>query len=873
MESSDFVFIFIQDELPVRTKRRIVMLQTALDQLNIDSRSPHEGETPLELIKKGDFKPQFLIINIEHPELDQILTAMKDSYPSSSTILLYPPSELEKLQKIQEKYQIKYDIEGNNINTFNLNNLFLKMRSDRAFMQKNQNTNQRYTLIQSLGHGASSNVDLYYDNVLNRKVAIKKIQVEGMKEIEADMKINKEVENMKNIKIPTSIEFYNYEIENDNRFIYMEYADKGTLDAQINNYLVNGGKFSTEQIFDYLCDIMLALFALNQKGMIHRDIKSENILLKNETINGENYIIAKLSDLGISRQIDGVIGSLTLCGTPYYVSPEIAAGKKRYDYNVDIWSLGVVLYEMVTLSLPWHDPNLYSQELFQLIFTTKYPPLPEGTDPYLKYLISIMLKKDPKRRANLTDILKLDFVYEKITQIIKKYNWEDIKDFQGIKDLEKDIKPCYLFLKLFTDEQFDIISDANKLCSFSLSYDYKPNFFGSSIRYAKKGDELLETFENMKKWKSVKLSYNEETPNNLLKKSLMSETLVPLSHKIQNIQDEEEVEKYVEEMIKNPSNYYFKSSVRIFENISGNIDNSYICNFKMYNDKVVPDNLDFLVLSYFILKQGKSLIESDALKDMFVVITTDKRYINFKQGISYFQECDIFQIPYDENNKDRLAFLLNVYQIMMIHHYFNVAQKNTKSKNGLLSYFQYNIGITYKFKNFTLNNLELKHVVFRNNKPVPGSYMKLLYQSDKKCTLLPNFDDLRPLLILNDLTEFESEDLTFKIFNEKEVDEQLNDITFKFIQNHMYYQDDELYIAKFIKPYLNDFSYYDTPENPKGFLEFLLKYVMMHRDFNSKETMEPYKIRISDNDMKNLDFFNLKFIIFVSNGGVKIKYV
>ena len=146
-------------------------------------------------------------------------------------------------------------------------------------MQKNQNSNQRYTLIQSLGRGASSNVDLYYDNVLNRKVAIKKIQVEGMREVDADNKINKEVENMKNMKIPTSIEFYDFEIENDNRFIYMEYADKGTLDRQINNYLVYGGKFPTEQIFDYLCDIMLALFALNNKGMIHRDIKSENILL------------------------------------------------------------------------------------------------------------------------------------------------------------------------------------------------------------------------------------------------------------------------------------------------------------------------------------------------------------------------------------------------------------------------------------------------------------------------------------------------------------------------------------------------------------------------------------------------------------------
>ena len=214
-----------------------------------------------------------------------------------------------------------------------------------------------------------------------------------------------------------------------------------------------------------------------------------------------------------------------------------------------------------------------------------------------------------------------------------------------------------------------------------------------------------------------------------------------------------------------------------------------------------------------------------------------------------------------------------IYQIMIIHYYLNVIQNNNKSKAGLLSYFQYNIGITYQFKNFTLNNLELKHVVFRNNKPVPGSYMRLLYQSDQKCNLLPNFDDLRPLLILYDLTEFESDDFTFKFFNEKEVDEQLNDIVFKFIQNHIYYQDDEFYIGKFIKPYINDFGSNNTPENPKGFLDFLLKYIMMHRDFTTREPMKPYKIRISESDMKNLDFFDLKFTNLISNGFVKVKYV
>ena len=92
---------------------------------------------------------------------------------------------------------------------------------------------------------------------------------------------------------------------------------------------------------------------------MHQDIKSENILLKKEIINGQLYEITKLSEPGFSRKLDGQIGSKTPCGTPYYLSPEIANDEEKYDFNCDIWSLGVVLFELITNKLPWFKEKIF----------------------------------------------------------------------------------------------------------------------------------------------------------------------------------------------------------------------------------------------------------------------------------------------------------------------------------------------------------------------------------------------------------------------------------------------------------------------------------------------------------------------------------
>ncbi len=120
----------------------------------------------------------------------------------------------------------------------------------------------------------------------------------------------------------------------------MEYAHQGTLENKIAKVKNEEKNFTEQEIIDYLIDILLVLYTLNKKGIAHRDIKSENILLKTDKINEQNVAITKLSDLGLDRQIEGVSGDTT-CGTAYCVYHKIAAGEK----NADIWSLGIGLYK------------------------------------------------------------------------------------------------------------------------------------------------------------------------------------------------------------------------------------------------------------------------------------------------------------------------------------------------------------------------------------------------------------------------------------------------------------------------------------------------------------------------------------------------
>ena len=281
-------------------------------------------------------------------------------------------------------------------------------------------------------------------------------------------------------------------------------------------------------------------------------------------------------------------------------------------------------------------------------------------------------------------------------------------------------------------------------------------------------------------------------------------------------------------------------------------------------------------MSQYILKTGIKLCK-DYIKNQTLEIDNmiyDKRYIEFKYGISLFNDCDIADIPYKDNKlkktHDRLAFLLNLYQIMFLDYNFNTNLNNVKSKGGVLSFLAYDIGINYQFKDMTLNHLEIKHVIFRNNKPVPGSYLRLVYQSDKKCTFLPNFENHKPLFFLLDFNQ-DIALFTFKVFLEKEVDAQLNDVTLKFILTNINLVDEEeLVISAHIKSIVTDFGANNTADVPEGFLQEILKILKTQRDYlaNNKK----YKLKISEDKLKEIDYLNQKMVREIADGVIKVNY-
>jgi NIMA (never in mitosis gene a)-related kinase len=866
MESQGFVFLFIQEENKVNTSRRIMKFTEVLNELKIETKTPSEKENCLTLLNDMKYKPTLIIVNIGHPFLEPIIQTSQKVRQYIPIILIYTSKTFNELQKIEEKYGLKYELEKSKINILEFRVLYEQIKtSSQFFTQKEEN--KRYTYILELGSGTSGTVHLLQDNEKNRKVAMKKIESAEMKDTEKE-RVQKEVENMKSMNIPTFIEFYDYENDNDTQKIYMEYADQGTLENKIAQLKKEGKDFTNEEIFDYLIDILLALYTLNRKGIVHRDIKSENILLKTDKINEKDVTIAKLSDLGLGRQIEGVSGAYTTCGTAYYVCPEIAAGEKKYSYNADIWSLGIVLYELIMKNKPWFDPKMSTAEFFQFVVDSKYPPLPESTDEHLKYLVKIMLKKDPDRRPNCEDILSIDFMYEKTLQLIEKCNWKDNETFKNIlEELKAKVRPCYLFIDILSEKNYLLLKDARKIAEVTDGKDYKAGYFSKGYKNTKNGNDLLENIDELKSQGDI--NYKEETPNKLLSELISNEILTCVSHTINNIKDEEEVNKFIEDFIEKPGDYYFKIKFGDFDSYS-KIDNEKFTDIK-------PEKpVDYVILSQYLLKTGINLCK-DYLKNQTLEIDNmiyDKRYVIFKYGISLFNDCDIAEIPYKDSKlkktHDRLAFLLNLYQIMFLDYNFNTNLNNVKSKGGMLSFLAYDIGINYQFKDMTLNHLEIKHVIFRNNKPVPGSYLRLVYQSDKKCTFLPNYENHKPLIFMLDFNQ----DLNlfcFKVFLEKEVDAQLNDVALKFILNNINLVDEEeITISAHIKLIVTDFGANNTPDAPEGFLQEILKILKVQRDLlaNNKK----YKLKLSEDKLKELEFLNQKLVREISDGVIKVNY-
>lgn len=261
--------------------------------------------------------------------------------------------------------------------------------------------------IQLLGSGAFGKCYLCVDPQTNAKVVVKQIDISTMS-LEEKKEAYREVKVMAAFDHPNIIHFRDvYTTTNGKLNIVMDYADGGDLAAKIK---AQKGKFFSEatvlHIFVQLC---LALKHVHDRKILHRDIKAQNVFLMQ---NG----IVKLGDFGIAKVLTSTVDNArTMVGTPYYLSPEIV-DNKPYNFKSDVWSLGVLLYELCTLKPPFDASSFHFLAL--KIVRGAYPPLPPHFSRDLKSLVSQMLSIDPNKRPSIAQILKIPFVNKRIQNLL-----------------------------------------------------------------------------------------------------------------------------------------------------------------------------------------------------------------------------------------------------------------------------------------------------------------------------------------------------------------------------------------------------------------------------------------------------------------------
>ena len=220
---------------------------------------------------------------------------------------------------------------------------------------------------------------------------IKVLDKESLKAQNLISQLNLEIQIMYKAHHPHLMQLINHYEDDDNFFMIMPYASRG----QLYTLLRKSTRFDQKTTAQFLRETISAVKYLHEHNVIHRDIKPENILLDH------NYRV-KLSDFGWSNFCEENEKRKTFCGTPEYLSPEMVK-KLPHDYRVDIWSLGVLLFECLAGYPPFTGQS--EEELFKNIRQLKIH-WPIDFPPLAKNLVMKILKLNPKERPSLDEILK-----------------------------------------------------------------------------------------------------------------------------------------------------------------------------------------------------------------------------------------------------------------------------------------------------------------------------------------------------------------------------------------------------------------------------------------------------------------------------------
>ena len=258
-------------------------------------------------------------------------------------------------------------------------------------IMKGQKINDRYQIIKSIGEGGMANVYLAYDTILDRDVAVKILRGDLSNDEKFVRRFQREALSASSLSHPNIVEVYDVGDDNGQYFIVMEYIDGKNL----KDLLKKRNKLTVSEVVDIMSQIADGLSVAHDSYIIHRDIKPQNIMIL------ENGLI-KITDFGIAMAMNATQLTQTnsVMGSVHYLPPEQASGKGS-TLKSDIYSMGILMYELLSGTLPYRGDNAVEIALKHL--KEPLPSIREELPDIPQSVENIILKaaaKNPKNRYN-----------------------------------------------------------------------------------------------------------------------------------------------------------------------------------------------------------------------------------------------------------------------------------------------------------------------------------------------------------------------------------------------------------------------------------------------------------------------------------------
>lgn len=324
-------------------------------------------------------------------------------------------------------------------------------------LSKGQKINDRYEIIKTIGEGGMANVYLANDNILERKVAIKVLRGDLSTDEKFIRRFKREALSVSNLSHPNIVEVYDVGEEDGNYYIVMEYIEGKTL----KQLLQKRGALTLTEVIDIMSQLTDGLSHAHEAYIIHRDIKPQNIMIED---NG----LIKITDFGIAMALNSTQLTQTnsVMGSVHYLPPEQANGKGS-TIKSDIYSLGILMYELLTGSVPFKGDTAVEIALKHM--KEKIPSIRKQNPTIPQSVENIVLKataKNPKNRYDSVREMHSDLVTalerDNEKRLVYEYPENDLEETKVIAPIAKETKKTVVDKPLENKEEENTTSSKNE---------------------------------------------------------------------------------------------------------------------------------------------------------------------------------------------------------------------------------------------------------------------------------------------------------------------------------------------------------------------------------------------------------------------------